>query len=361
MQLGLNLGFSPSRKGSGSGGSGLQGIKFWTFTRDVAGLAANLFTIFTNGLRIDWGDGASATPATNTNVTRTLGRSGGITLYPTGLITHINTQTSTSSVLGGNVNVENLPNLIQLTITSSGISSISGYEKNTNLQILNISNNVNSTTLTLPSSLEAMTSLRTFECASSNVSGTFPSLTGLIALVSVRVGNNFFSESMPELQGLTALVDFLAANNQFTGSMPTLANLSLLQNFECSQNNLTGEISSTGGMSALRTFLCDQNQLSGTIPSLAGRSQLTTFSCHTNQLTGQGGSSLPIALGNYRAENNLFSTAEVNKILSMLVVANRTTGTRILNLGGTGNAAPTGQGLTDKATLISRGWTVTTN
>jgi len=31
-----------------------------------------------------------------------------------------------------------------------------------------------------------------------------------------------------------------------------------------------------------------------------------------------------------------------------------------LNLAGT-NAAPTGQGITDKATLNSRGWTVTTN
>ena len=33
----------------------------------------------------------------------------------------------------------------------------------------------------------------------------------------------------------------------------------------------------------------------------------------------------------------------------------------IINVGGTGNAAPTGQGITDKNTLISRGWTVTTN
>lgn len=35
--------------------------------------------------------------------------------------------------------------------------------------------------------------------------------------------------------------------------------------------------------------------------------------------------------------------------------------TCLLTLEGAGNAAPTGQGLLDKATLISRGWTVTTN
>jgi hypothetical protein len=33
----------------------------------------------------------------------------------------------------------------------------------------------------------------------------------------------------------------------------------------------------------------------------------------------------------------------------------------LLNLGGTGNAAPSSAGVTDKNTLISRGWTVTTN
>jgi len=67
------------------------------------------------------------------------------------------------------------------------------------------------------------------------------------------------------------------------------------------------------------------------------------------------------SLGDFRAENNLLTANAVNAILAAFVLANKTTGTRILNLGGTGNASPTGQGITDKATLISRGWTVTTN
>jgi len=67
------------------------------------------------------------------------------------------------------------------------------------------------------------------------------------------------------------------------------------------------------------------------------------------------------SLGDFRAENNLLTAKAVNAILAAFVLANKTTGTRILNLGGTGNASPTGQGITDKATLISRGWTVTTN
>jgi hypothetical protein len=66
-------------------------------------------------------------------------------------------------------------------------------------------------------------------------------------------------------------------------------------------------------------------------------------------------------LGDFQVQNNSLTAAAVNDILRAFVAAEKTTGTRILNLGGAGNAAPTGQGLIDKATLQSRGWTVTTN
>jgi len=56
-------------------------------------------------------------------------------------------------------------------------------------------------------------------------------------------------------------------------------------------------------------------------------------------------------------DNAANSTAQ-NLLLSRLVINGATNGT--LNIAGqTGNAAPTGQGLTDVATLESRGWTIT--
>jgi hypothetical protein len=88
---------------------------------------------------------------------------------------------------------------------------------------------------------------------------------------------------------------------------------------------------------------------------------LLDFRCQTNQLTGFAGGSVANTLGNFQAQTNQLNSTAVNAILAAFVAANKTTGTRILNLGGTGNSAPTGQGITDKATLISRGWTVTTN
>jgi hypothetical protein len=111
----------------------------------------------------------------------------------------------------------------------------------------------------------------------------------------------------------------------------------------------------------MSVFSCSSNQLTGSIPSLSANTALTLFHCPNNQLTGWSGGTVSATLGEFEAQNNLLIQTAVDAILAAFVAAGRTTGTRILNLGGTGNAAPSAAGLADKATLQSRGWTVTTN
>ena len=110
---------------------------------------------------------------------------------------------------------------------------------------------------------------------------------------------------------------------------------------------------------ALTQFNCSTNQLTGSIPSLSANTALTQFHCSGNQLTAvDGGFAVPITLGEFRANNCQLSQAAVDAILAAFVAAGRNSGTRILALQA-GNAAPSGAGLADKATLESRGWTVT--
>lgn len=52
------------------------------------------------------------------------------------------------------------------------------------------------------------------------------------------------------------------------------------------------------------------------------------------------------------------TSSSVNSVLAQFLSGNKNPNTLII---AGNNAAPTGQGITDKATLISRGWTVTTN
>jgi Leucine-rich repeat (LRR) protein len=214
-------------------------------------------------------------------------------------------------VVGGTINLSAFPNLQGFTCNSHGITALSGYAQNANLT--NIQFVDNQITGTLPN-LSAMIRLQRFECYT----------------------------------------------NQITGSIPSLSGLNTLRNFNCSDNKLTGSIPSLGPN--LRDFSVHTNGLTGSIPSLSGVNFLNNFGLHTNNLTGFVGGPVSNTLGEFRAQNNQLTSAAVNLILASFVGAGRTTGNGIcvLNVGGDGNFNPTGQGLTNLATLRQRGWTVTT-
>lgn len=67
---------------------------------------------------------------------------------------------------------------------------------------------------------------------------------------------------------------------------------------------------------------------------------------------------LPLYIG-FQWNNNAFSQATVDHILSRMVASNAVNGT--INLSGGTSAAPSATGLAAKATLEGRGWTVVTN
>ena len=140
------------------------------------------------------------------------------------------------------------------------------------------------------------------------------------------------------------------------------AKLTALTTFHCYANQITGSIPSLTTNTALNILYFHANQLTGSIPSLTTNTALSTFSCYTNQITGYDGGNWPVTLGTFEAPNNLLSAAGVNALLAGLVAGGKNSGTRSYKSDGTGNAAPTGQGIPDKAyaqtTLV---WTVLTN
>lgn len=234
-------------------------------------------------------------------------------------VTTINCGTS-SPRLGGTVDISAFPNLRDFRCNSNDITALSGYANNSNLRIVQFFDN--------------------------------------------KVTGSIFS-----LSGLNNLQDFRCYTNQLTGAIPALSGLTGLEVFWCqnqSGTKLTGPIPTLSGLIKLRTFRCHNNQLTSDITSLSGLNSLEVFYCYFNQLSGFAGGSVPNTLGDFQAHNNQLTSTAVNAILADFVAAGRTTGTPvvsgtcILNLGGTGNFRPTGQGVTDVTTLRQRGWTVTT-
>ena len=294
----------------------------------------------------------------------------------------INCGTS-SPKLGGTINVSAFTNLTSFTCIGNDITAIDGYTNNNNLKVLSFSNN--KVTGRLPS-LSACTSLNVFNCNYNPLTGSIPSLTSNINLEEFQCGDNDLTGSLPALSSLTSLSIFHCWANTLTGPVPTfpssITSVSIHTNllsesipslsscinlglFHAHGNQLTGSIPNLTLNTNLVDFRCQNNRLSGSIPVLSACSQLTIFLCDTQQgvtkITGFDGGSVSNTLGTFQAHNNQLTSDAVNAILAAFVAAGRTTGARVLNLGGTGNSAPTGQGLTDKDILISRGWTVTTN
>lgn len=180
-----------------------------------------------------------------------------------------------------------------------------------------------------------------------------------VKLISVNLNTSSACGHIPAIRQYTNLVTAVFRNNSLSGSIPTLSSNIFIQNFFCQFNELTGSIPILPA--SIGDFECDSNQLSGSIPSLASNTSLAFFYCNNNQLTGYSGGGVSITLGEFKAHNNLLTQPAIDLILSDFVAANKTTGTRVLNIGGTGNASPSAAGIVNKNILISRGWTVTTN
>ena len=333
-------------------------IAFWRLSNTLGKTITNFSSVFTGNITVDWGDGSSQLLTSNTPLNKTLGNTIGTYLKGNkSNITQINCGSS-SPRLGGTVDISAFPNLTTFICNSNDITSFSGYNKNSKLQTLQFFDNKISGQMP---SLSEMTNLVEILFHQNEFTGSIPSLNGLTKLSTFFCFGNQFTGNIPELNNLPNFLTLHCSSNLLTGNIPSLSVVPNLINLYVNNNQLSGPIPSLSNNTKLIRFFCGNNLLTGNIPSFSGLNNFQEFRCEMNQLTGFAGGSVSNTLGNFHAQNNQLTSTAVNAILAAFVVANKTTGNRTLLLAGTGNAAPIGQGLTDKATLIARGWTVTTN
>jgi len=243
-------------------------------------------------------------------------------------ITSINCGSS-SPRLGGTINLASFPNLESFTCTSNDITSITGFNNLLGLKTVTVNNN--------------------------KITGAFPDLSNNTALTDFNCGDNLITGTLPSLASNVNLVTF-ACNRQIGGGPTSLGgqlpNLSLntkLTSFNCNNNRFSGSIPALP--TSIRVFAFSLNQFSGSIPNLDTYPNLEIFDCNNNDFTGfTTGATVTNKLGNFNASTNKLTTSAVNAILAAFVAANRTTGTRILNLGGRGNAVPSSDGVTTTST-----------
>ena len=180
----------------------------------------------------------------------------------------------------------------------------------------------------------------------------------------VLISGNLLSGSIPDITGMSSLERFYVTVNQFTGTFPDISENPNLQVINVGDNNLTGtlpDISAIGYPSLFR-FNAYDNSFTGAIPDMVNIPKLDLMYINNNNLTDFTGS-FPITLRRVFANNNNLTQTAVDNILQAIVNANRTTemAKTVVNIGGTGNSAPSAAGITNRGILRARGWTVFTN
>lgn len=162
-----------------------------------------------------------------------------------------------------------------------------------------------------------------------------PATLQKLALAYITTEND-----MPVLSGLT-LTHLDLRHTTFTaGSVPTLPLQLVFLDME--NTNRTGLAPNPGQFLSMERYHFRYN-------ALTGFDAPVTFNNATDYVNLEG---------------NTMSSATVNAILAAFVLANPTTvGKKYkrLQINGTGMGAPTGQGILDKATIISRGFQCLTN
>lgn len=271
-----------------------------------------------------------------------------------------------------------------LSLDNNLITSISNLSTYTNLKDFRCSENPMTLTFISLPDISLNPGLIIFKMYDNGLIGEIPDITGNTNLKDLQVNKNNLTGNIPaDLSNNTALEIFkYGGNHNLTGSIPDLSNnteltiyegfftnvggnipsLSFntkLKAFNHSNTELTGPIPDLSNNTALVDFVVGENTLTGNIPDLSNNLSLKKFEVKNNNLTGFNGGTVSSTLLDFKANNNNLSATAVNAILAAFVAAGSSNGT--LYIGGTGNAAPTGQGITDKNTLLSRGWDVPTN
>lgn len=194
------------------------------------------------------------------------------------------------------------------------------------------------------------------------LTGSIPDLSNCVLLSVLNGRNNSLSGSLPSFAANVLLTDIRLQFNSLSGNIPALTGLNLLSIFQVSDNDFTGSIPDLTDNVALSNCNVSNNNLTGNIPALTTNVLLTQIVVSGQAISGYTASTLSTTLTSFLAIGCALSAAAVNQILADFVtnLAARP-GVGTINLSGGTNAAPTGQGLIDKAAIQAHGWTVTTN
>jgi len=189
-----------------------------------------------------------------------------------------------------------------------------------------------------------------------------PSIALPSSLSGLQLTNNQLTSFNPSIALPSSLSAIYLVNNLLTSFDPSIALPSSLSILNLGLNQLTSFDPSIVLPSSLTSLGLSSNQLTSFNPSIALPSLITQLYLDNNDLTAFNPTlPLPLTLQYIQLQYNQLNTTEVNNTLVMLNTRYTTPGSKTINVRMTPSAPPSGAGLTAKAALQAKGYTVYTD
>lgn len=207
--------------------------------------------------------------------------------------------------------------------------------------------------------LGAYANLQYVDLANNQLTGQIPDLSTYTNLRYVEVQQNRLTGSIPDLSALINLDGFTCGNNQLTGSFPDF-NSGILD-FSCESNQLTGQIPDLSVYNSLGYVEANNNEFTGSIPNLP--IDMQAIYLHDNKLTGYDSNLASVVdIQELNLSNNLLTESAVDQVIADIHGnLNDRIDWGILYLGGTGNSAPSAEGVSKAQDIRNYGWDINHN
>lgn len=164
----------------------------------------------------------------------------------------------------------------------------------------------------------------------------------------------------------SGLMNTFVSGNSLTGTIPPIP--SSLTRIRAESNQFTAFADSSLPLGSSLFYFQFNNNLIEAIPDLLNATNMQAVLGYNNLIgvIPSGCLSNLDALINIQLQNNLLPQSEIDRILQEIWINEQNRSPKIsgcvLNLGGTGNSAPSAIGIAAKDNLVASGnWTVTTN
>jgi Leucine-rich repeat (LRR) protein len=268
-----------------------------------------------------------------------------------------------SSPVGGTVDATNFTSLTQLNLNNTSVTSVnlSGltnlsklYLEFCTLSTLDLSGlsnlsqlNVYGNTLTTLD-LSGLTNLTFLSCSANSLNAL--DLSGLTNLIHLECNSNPFTTL--DLSELINLEQFFCGSGNIT-TIDLSANTKLWR-VQMNASSILTSINLPVSVSNVSIY----SSPNFNVIDVSGLSNLSFLDITSNQATSLNISGAT-SLSRLYARNNQFADSSVNDILITLDGNGLNNGH--IRIDGTGNAAPTGAGLSAKVNLQNKNWTVLTN